>query len=120
MKKLSDAPVVDYREIVTTDATKTTLYILPTTNDTAIYISLHLVSKITTTGFLVCLADFIAGFENDGGSLTRVDYVSNMYYESDAAYDVEIEVSGTSILVSVTGKAAENIKWKGQIIKVVC
>jgi len=119
MKKLSDASVLKEATIVTADATKTAILTIPTTSDTSILVKMFLSAVHTTGGAWAAFAEFIAAFNNDGGVLTRIDYISGMYDEADALYDVEIEGSGTNILVNVTGKAATGIRWKTKTLIVV-
>ena len=119
MKKLSDAPVWREATITTADATPVALLTIPTTSDTSILVKMFLSAVHTTGGAWAALAAFTAAFNNDGGVLSRVRYISELYDEADAAYDVEIEDSGTNILVNVTGKAATGIRWKTKTLIVV-
>ena len=61
-----------------------------------------------------------AFFVNDGGVLTRQDYVSTMAYRSPAVvatWDAEIEASGVNIIVKA--KAEANVRSRAVILKTV-
>ena len=95
----------------TTDATVTTISTISTNNDSAIGVTAS-ISAIRDTGAQAAYYVLHALFKNDGGVLSIVGAVtSSAVIEDDAAWDATIVVSGTDILVQVTGVAATNISW---------
>ena len=98
-------------KISTADATKTAILSIGTGSNTVTYVDAIVTAIYTVTGAYAVFAHFRAAFNNDGGVLTRIDYISDMYQEADAAFDVEIEGSGTAIQVNCTGKAATALRW---------
>ena len=98
-------------KISTADATKTAILSIGTGSNTVTYVDAIVTAIYTATGAYAVFAHFRAAFNNDGGVLTRIDYISDMYDEADSDFDVEIECSGTNILVNVTGKAATALRW---------
>jgi len=109
--------------VTTTDATKTTLVTIPTANDTEILLEIN-VSGIKSDGAKTIGTKLLASFKNDGGSLARQGSFDTRAIDeiTDTDHIAATEVSGTNILITVTGKAAEIIKWKceyhKQVVKV--
>lgn len=97
--------------VSTSDANKTAIVTIATSSDSVVYVDAIVTAIYTATGAYAVVAHFRAAFNNDGGVLSRIDYDSDMYDEADAAFDVEIEASGTNIQVNVTGKAATPLRW---------
>lgn len=56
------------------------------------------------------------GYRNGAGvvSITNVDFVS--IYEAQAAWDVQVDASGSDIRVRVEGEAAKTIAWRCKVI----
>lgn len=114
--EVTNYPDFEYRHYVTTNDTWTTIWTLPTANNSVGHIKLMLVAvKSDGTKSLVC--DLIAAWKNSGGTLTRDDYVSNMTHRDDPDWNCELEVSGTDFILKVKGKAAETITWQAKINK---
>lgn len=109
--------------VTTTDATKTTLVTIPTANDTEILLEIN-VSGIKSDGAKTIGTKLLASFKNDGGSLARQGSFDTRAIDeiTDTDHIAATEVSSTNILITVTGKAAETIKWKceyhKQVVKV--
>jgi hypothetical protein len=107
--------VIAPASIITTDATPTTLYNIPTVLNCAYTIITDVscvddTNNVSSAGFSIS-----AKAKNVGGVL---DVSANM--ETNTAIDaplagisVDHTANGTNIAVTVTGKAATNMKWFG-------
>lgn len=101
--------------VTTTDATITTLYTLPTISN-HMYVLNVSVMGISETGDTthVRLTNKV---KNINGTVTKsADY--DRWDSDDAGMsssNVDVVISGTSILVRVTGIAATTIKWTGEV-----
>lgn len=107
--------------VQTTNATPTTIitYSGLSANDTAVQI------VITVTGlknnFTEAAGYFLSGtFRRTGGTITQVGSTLMISQNEDtASWDATLSVSGTDILVQVTGVAATTINWRAvlEIVK---
>jgi hypothetical protein len=102
--------------VLTTNATVTTIYTIPTTSDTEIMFSAHLVARRTggASGAAGDGAGYIFNglYKNVAGVLSAIGVpTATVIGESQAAWDFTSSVSGTNILLRVTGAAGNNVQW---------
>lgn len=98
--------------IQTTNATATTLKTIPTTSETIYHIEVTVIAGLTTTNNGYTMKMFLS-YKNNGGTLTQIGY-GNFFQDSDWTGSSPIAapvISGTNILIRVTGLAATNIDW---------
>lgn len=102
--------------VSTTDATVTTLATLPIDTNSVVGFDAYVICRRTGG---------VAGNAQDGG-FYRIEFVANNASgtvtiigqniqtpgESQAGWDVSLTVSGTNILVRVTGATNNNITWR--------
>lgn len=102
--------------VATTDATQTASATFPTKSN-RVYMAIARVAGALTTDFSQGGAyQRTALFKNAAGTLSLIGSVSApVTIESDAAWDVTLDASGTDIRVLVTGKAATAITWLTQL-----
>ena len=97
----------------TTDATASTAVTYQTSDDEA-YLVVARVVAVDTTDFSQ-IAGYVraASFKNDGGTLAQVGSTTGVAtHESDSNWDCDLDASGTTIRVRVTGEAAKTITWR--------
>jgi trimeric autotransporter adhesin len=100
--------------ITTTDATVTTAYTQPVAASKTI---------IMTTNITAIRSNLTAGaayvikgaFKNNAGTVTQIQTTIKEAFEDDLAWDVNYSISGTNVLVRVTGVAATTITWTGSL-----
>jgi hypothetical protein len=100
----------------TTDATLTTLQTIATSTDTSMLVQAKIVARRTggTSGAADDSAAYIltALVKNVAGTVTvnvlQTDYAA----EDQVAWDATMNVSGTNVLIQVTGAANNSVTWK--------
>lgn len=105
----------------TTDATQTTLAIIPVTANRTYMIEARIVAR--RTGGSSGTADDGASYCRRGTYTTKSGTVTLMGSvqtigtdaEDQAAWDVTLSISSTNVLVRVTGAANNNVTWMGDI-----
>jgi len=114
----NDDPSVKWRQgrVATTDATVTTIDTIATTSNTCIMVDVQVVARRTggTAGTAGDVAAYkrLAAFKNVAGVLTQISTTTDAgTFESQAGWDCTVVVSGTNILVRVTGAANNNVTW---------
>jgi hypothetical protein len=102
--------------VQTTTATVTTIAALTTvtTADTAYFLEVRVVGKQTTTGTTAASFIIKATFNNVAGTLSLLGK-DLMYTPQGTTWLADVAVSGTSIVVNVTGAASTTINWRGTI-----
>jgi hypothetical protein len=100
----------------TTDATATTILTLATITDSVKMIEVRVAARRTggTGGTAGDVGSYIkkATFKNVGGAVSQVGSTTDDHVaESQAGWDVAFSVSGTNVLVQVTGAADNNVTW---------
>lgn len=96
----------------TTDATVTVAATVATITDRAYLVTAKVLATETTDHDEVASYGRVGTFKNDGGTLTQVGSTTSLWtHEDTAGWDVDFNVSGTSIRLRVTGAAATNISW---------
>ncbi len=101
----------------TTDATVTVAATRATGSNTIYYVKAKVVAVATGTfGSDVAAYERVACIKNVAGTVTLQGSVTAVAtIESNAAWDCTIDVSGTNIVVKVTGAAATAITWHVQV-----
>lgn len=105
--------------VTTADATPTTLSTLTTMSNTIIYVQVEIVARNTTDSSTGAVYKLVAGYKNTGGTLTQIGVDDKLSIENTTSWDVSTSVSGTDILIRVTGQAGTNISWMGYITKLM-
>lgn len=100
----------------TTDATVTTLATIAIPASTTVHIEAHVIAR--RTGGTLGTADDGAGYILDGtyktaaGTVTLIGALALPYTAEDQVlWDATLTISGTNVLVSVTGATSNNITW---------
>jgi len=97
--------------VATTDATVTTLHTFAIPTSDVVQISAYVTARRTSgteqgAGYLLR-----ATYKNAAGTVTLIGAVNKTADEDVGAWDVNLTISGTNVLVEVTGVAAINITW---------
>jgi hypothetical protein len=99
----------------TTDATVTTVGTIPTTSNTTLLVDCNIVGRRTggSSGSAGDGAGYLvrAVAKNVAGVVTIIGQATTVIGESQAAWDAVAAVSGTDIVLRVTGAANNNISW---------
>lgn len=105
--------------VTTTDATVTTINTIATTSDTVI--TIEVVVRARRTGGTAGAAGDSAGylgfatFKNIAGVVTAVGTFTLNAKEDQTTWNVTVAISGTNILIQVTGAANNNITWHSEV-----
>src|SRR3990167_94340 len=102
--------------VTTTDATVTTVATIAIPASTTVVIELHVAARRTggSAGVAEDGAGYVqqATYKNVAGTATLIGSVNVDYTaESQAAWDVTFAVSGSNVLIRVTGAVNNNISW---------
>lgn len=101
------------QDVVTTnDATPTTISTLATYSDSVWGVS-AVVTNIKSDATKGCYIKVDAAFRNDSGVVSAIgvpNFVTNI--SDNVNYDVSFTISGTDVLIQVTGDAGETIDWQ--------
>lgn len=98
--------------IQTTNNTLTTLKTIPTVSETIYHIEVTVIGGLTTTNNGYTMKMFLS-YKNNGGTVTQIGF-GNFFQDSDWSGSAPIAapiISGTNILIKVTGLAGTNIDW---------
>lgn len=99
----------------TTDATTATLCTLATVTGTVLQIDVKVVARAGATNEGAGYAR-IATYRNDAGTVTRIGGTTSYHYvEDNPAWALAMTISGTDVLVRVTGEAGKNIIWHATV-----
>lgn len=97
--------------VQTTDATVTTLDSFTLANNTSVVVS-WLVTAVKSDNTQAAGYAVSAVFRNNAGTVTQVGSTSvTVLGEDDSVWDATADVSGTTVRLRVTGKAATTIQW---------
>lgn len=111
-----DMLIGEVAEVQTTNATETNLFSFATSTDYVYHVHAY-VSGTVNTGGNAASYERVASFKNDSGTLSIIGSTTAVHTaEDDANWDCQVEASGTSIQVNVTGVAATTIDWLGRIV----
>ena len=97
--------------VSTTNATVTLIDTVPIPTDKVVKIIADVVAKkddLTEQGGFVKQAQFA----NNSGTVTKQGATGSLFHEAQAGWNVTFVISGTDVLIKVTGAAATNIDWK--------
>lgn len=114
----NDDPTKDFAQgrVTTNNATITTVQTIATTTDTTLQIKAEVIGRRTggTGGTAGDGAGyFIVGtFKNIGGTVTQIGTTTNVHVvEDQAGWGCVFTISGTNILVQITGATNNNVVW---------
>jgi hypothetical protein len=98
----------------TTNAVATTIITLPTLTSKIYNVNCKVSGLKTnlTTGYV---ANLFAGFRNNAGTLSQIGTTDKIQKSDFTTATSSISVSGTNIIVQVTGEAATTINWTIQL-----
>lgn len=105
--------------ISTTDATPTTIFTIPITDETAGVLEITIVGREAATGGVITGTKFVR-FAKDGGTLTLGTPTAVLVDEATGALSTAtwaISTSANNVIVQVTGVAATNANWKVSVNK---
>jgi hypothetical protein len=109
--------------VATTDATVTTLATISTTTDTVMLIETRVSGRRTggSAGTAGDSASYVrtARVKNIAGTVTIANLQSDYTSEDQGGWNATITVTGTNVLVRVTGAANNNITWQATVIRTV-
>lgn len=97
-------------DLVTADATPVTVATVPIPTDESLVISATTRGHDATAGDS-CAMQVASGFKNIAGTVTELALVSNKVRD-DATWDLALTISGTDVLVQITGDATNGVTWK--------
>jgi len=103
----------------TTDGTQTTIATLPIGTNNVLNLKFRF-QAVKSDGSKVFGGEVADVFKNSSGTVTRVetDFQNDQNWQTDdASYGIITAISGTNVLVKVTGKAAETLNWHVRIYK---
>ena len=97
----------------TSGATATTLDTVATTSDTSYFIKTKIIARRSDSGSETNGYQLIATFQNVSGTVTQVTTTDRLEFENSSAWNAVFTISGTDILIVVTGETGKTIQWKG-------
>lgn len=98
--------------VTTSDATVTTIATISTSTNISYIVEATIVARRTDSGSESGGYHIKAVFRNNGGTLTKVASDDKVSIEDTNPWDVSTSVSGTNILIRVTGQSSKTIDWK--------
>lgn len=115
--KISPERDIKRGEIVTTDATVTTLKTLVVPRDGTIRVSIDITARryagASGTAGDSATYNIQAAYKNIGGTVSLVEAVEKVAGEDQAGWDADLSISGETVLVQVTGASGNTIRWVG-------
>lgn len=96
--------------VTTNDANVTTIVSIPTQNDTTYKLKVEVVAR-RTSGAQSAGFEINAVYRNNGGVLTLLPR-DRLSIEDNFEWNTDVSVSGTNMIVQVTGVASTTINWK--------
>lgn len=99
--------------IQTTNATQTTIATLPIGTNEALNLKVRY-KAVKNDGAKVFGGELADVFKNSSGTITRVEtgFQNDQNWQSDdTGYNIADVISGTNVLLRVTGKAGETLNW---------
>lgn len=98
--------------VTTTDATVTALETIATTSDQSYLIRTRVTSRRSDSGSESNGYVLTGLFKNVAGTVTQVNITDRLEFEDSSAWNTIFAISGTNILINVTGEASKTIQWK--------
>jgi hypothetical protein len=107
----ANVDILDTGITTTTNGTATTILTSSTTSDKVYLVDVTVIGRRTDSGTEGAGFVLRGFYRNDGGTLTKIgdDKISA---KDDQNWDANTAVSGTDVIVQVTGEAAKTINWK--------
>ena len=97
----------------TTNATLTTIYTYPLTNNATTKVMAS-IEGVRDTNAQAASYELAVTVRANGGVYQFVGSLSKFAVEDDPDWDCTLALSGSNLLVQVTGKAATNVSWGGE------
>jgi hypothetical protein len=94
----------------TTDNTETTIHTMETASDTSYILEAHVIGIRTDSGSETGGFVIKSVFRNNGGTLTKVG--DDKMSAKDSPWDANCNISGTNVIIAVTGESSKTINWK--------
>ena len=113
IKSTTESDVMEQKyqnEVVTTNATQTTIFTIATTTDYKYLVTANVVWAGGASGVNAGGAIIAGTFENTAGVVIQTGTTTSLHAQADAG-SVTYTVSGSSLRVSVTGVALTTYKW---------
>ena len=105
-----NAPILDIGTATTTNNIQTTISTISTANNTVYMIEAHIAARRTDAGTEGGGFVLRTAFRNDAGTVTKIG--EDKMYARDSPWEVDASVSGTDIIIAVTGENSKTINWK--------
>lgn len=96
--------------VQTTDATPTAIITLAMASDSMVSVEAR-INGFRSTFAEATTCKIFAGGMNNGGSASLLNYSKDLFENSSGAPTVSAAVSGTDLVISVTGEVAKTINW---------
>lgn len=114
-----DMEISGRNQIVTVDASPTTILIAQFPANTSGIVTIHVVARDLSTGDTKCLAKLMP-VKRNGGGLSLVGTPANLLPSAgDAAtstWDIQFNLSGDTVDMQVVGQAGKTIKWYAWVL----
>lgn len=113
---VDDFEQTSHATVQTTNATSTTIKTIPISNEYVYQIEANVVGGQNNTNQGIT-SKILGSFKNNGGTVTQIGK-QNIIMNTDfvGTADVTMSISGTNVLVQVTGEAATTVDWGCSII----
>jgi hypothetical protein len=98
-------------KLTTTGVTPTTLFSIPFTQSGHVITIKAIVNGSDSTGGEFYGAEYFGVFKNVAGTVTRISTLDKSEKTDFSTATTDIVISGTNIIIQVTGEAATTIKW---------
>lgn len=107
-----DGWTLDVQTVTTTDDTLTTLATIPLNSDKATLTEVSVIARRTDTTGDYAMFTMTVGVENEGTAALVGSSVKTVVARTDTAFEISASVSGTNLLVEVTGATGKTLNWK--------
>lgn len=101
--------------IQTTNGTITTIKTIPTVSEYVYQFEVNVVAGQNNTSKGIT-SKIIASYKNNGGTVTRIGDEFSIVNSDFTTANVSLSISGTNILIRVTGEAATTIDWGCSVV----
>ena len=106
-----EAIIYAQREDTTTIATPISLYTIPFTSNNSVMTIKAIINGNTVGGGDAYGCEYFGVFKNVGGTVTRLSTLDKSEKTDFPTATSDIIISGTDIIIQVTGQASTNINW---------
>lgn len=98
--------------VTTTDATVTTLDTIATSSNVSYFIKTKIIARSSDPGSQSNGYQLIGIFNNSAGTVTQVSTTDRLEFENNSTWNAVFTISGTNVVINVTGEASKTIQWK--------